>query len=123
MWSVVAEWLGRRTLNQRVVGSNPQLGVAIISRNACGIPNLIKKKRKKKDYVASASPTKNPPLKINTHFIFEHHYLTVCPPCLPPNKGDRLFYVFNAEGLILHKLATFCEEAFDLRQKNYPKED
>jgi hypothetical protein len=22
-WSVVAEWLGRRTLNQRVVGSNP----------------------------------------------------------------------------------------------------
>jgi hypothetical protein len=23
LWSVVAEWLGRRTLNQRVVGSNP----------------------------------------------------------------------------------------------------
>jgi hypothetical protein len=22
-WSVMAEWLGRRTLNQRVVGSNP----------------------------------------------------------------------------------------------------
>jgi hypothetical protein len=23
IWSVMAEWLGRRTLNQRVVGSNP----------------------------------------------------------------------------------------------------
>jgi hypothetical protein len=29
-WSVVAEWLGRRTLNQRVVGSNP--GVVSLSR-------------------------------------------------------------------------------------------
>jgi hypothetical protein len=28
MWSVVAEWLGRRTLNQRVVGSNPGEGTA-----------------------------------------------------------------------------------------------
>jgi hypothetical protein len=27
-WSVVAEWLGRRTLNQRVVGSNPGEGTA-----------------------------------------------------------------------------------------------
>jgi hypothetical protein len=58
MWSVVAEWLGRRTLNQRVMGSNPgegtvwylteqdtlnpQLGVAIISRIVCGTPNLSK---------------------------------------------------------------------------------
>jgi hypothetical protein len=23
LWSVLAEWLGRQTLNQRVVGSNP----------------------------------------------------------------------------------------------------
>jgi hypothetical protein len=29
-WSVVAEWLGHRTLNQRVVGSNP--GVVSVSR-------------------------------------------------------------------------------------------
>jgi hypothetical protein len=28
LWSVVAEWLGRRTLNQRVVGSNPGEGTA-----------------------------------------------------------------------------------------------
>jgi hypothetical protein len=28
MWSVVAEWLGRPTLNQRVVGSNPGEGTA-----------------------------------------------------------------------------------------------
>jgi hypothetical protein len=27
-WSVVAEWLGCRTLNQRVVGSNPGEGTA-----------------------------------------------------------------------------------------------
>jgi hypothetical protein len=27
-WSVVAEWLGRRILNQRVVGSNPGEGTA-----------------------------------------------------------------------------------------------
>jgi hypothetical protein len=54
--------LGCRTLNQRVFGSNPgegtawclcedalenpQLGVAIISRIACGIPNLNKKEKK-----------------------------------------------------------------------------
>jgi hypothetical protein len=30
LWSVVAEWLGRRTLNQRVVGSNPGEGTACI---------------------------------------------------------------------------------------------
>jgi hypothetical protein len=30
MWSVMAEWLGHRTLNQRVVGSNP--GVVSVSR-------------------------------------------------------------------------------------------
>jgi hypothetical protein len=29
-WSVVAEWLGRQTLNQRVVGSNP--GAVSVSR-------------------------------------------------------------------------------------------
>jgi hypothetical protein len=28
LWRVVAEWLGRRTLNQRVVGSNPGEGTA-----------------------------------------------------------------------------------------------
>jgi hypothetical protein len=28
------------------ITKNPQLGVAIISRIACGIPNLIKKKKK-----------------------------------------------------------------------------
>jgi hypothetical protein len=28
VWSVVAEWLGRRTLNQRVVDSNPGEGTA-----------------------------------------------------------------------------------------------
>jgi hypothetical protein len=28
VWSVVAEWLGCRTLNQRVVGSNPGEGTA-----------------------------------------------------------------------------------------------
>jgi hypothetical protein len=39
------------------------------------------------------------------------------------NKGDLFFYIFNAEGLIIHKLATFCKEAFDLRQKKYPKGD
>jgi hypothetical protein len=34
-WSVVAEWLGRRTLNQRVVGSNPGEGnqVALKTQN------------------------------------------------------------------------------------------
>jgi hypothetical protein len=28
LWSIVAEWLGRRTLNQRVVGANPGEGTA-----------------------------------------------------------------------------------------------
>jgi hypothetical protein len=28
LWSIVAEWLGCRTLNQRVVGSNPGEGTA-----------------------------------------------------------------------------------------------
>jgi hypothetical protein len=28
LWSVVAEWLGRRTLNQRVMGSNHGEGTA-----------------------------------------------------------------------------------------------
>jgi hypothetical protein len=60
--SVVAEWLGRRTLNQKVVGSNPgegmawylcagylkihSSGVAIISRIACGTPITSVKKTK-----------------------------------------------------------------------------
>jgi hypothetical protein len=39
------------------------------------------------------------------------------------NKDDLLFYISNAEGLILQKLATFCREAFDLRQNSYPKGD
>jgi hypothetical protein len=39
------------------------------------------------------------------------------------NKGDLFFYICNAEGPILHKLATFCSEAINLRQKNYPKGD
>jgi hypothetical protein len=57
----------------------------------------------------------------------EHHFIFECPlyenlrtplfDCLPPmasslNKGDLFFYIFNAEGLIIHKLAIFCKEAF-----------
>jgi hypothetical protein len=51
----IGEWLGCRTLNQRVIGSNPsvvsvsripenpRLGVAIISGTACGTPTSVKK--------------------------------------------------------------------------------
>jgi hypothetical protein len=72
LWSVVAEWLGRRTLNQRVVGWNSgegtarylwagylkihSSGIARISRIACGTartPNL--RKKEKKNYWQSPS--------------------------------------------------------------------
>jgi hypothetical protein len=34
-WSVVAEWLGCRTLNQRVMGSNPDEGIAKARHGIC----------------------------------------------------------------------------------------
>jgi hypothetical protein len=67
MWSVVAEWLGCRILNQRVMGSNPgegcdiceqdtlnqQLGVAIISKNCLRHPYNVSKKKKEKNGLIS----------------------------------------------------------------------
>jgi hypothetical protein len=39
------------------------------------------------------------------------------------NKGDLFFYIFNVEGLILHKLTTFCniKKPFTLDKKNIQK--